>query len=445
MSKGQWTSLAVIMAVSLATHFAWFGHPNTTVFDEVHFGKFISAYFTHEYYFDIHPPLGKLILAGWGKLWGFRPGFSFANIGDVFPDRAYMALRFLPALAGTLLPVVIFLLASELGFSSWGATGAGMLVAVENGLITQSRYILLDSFLLLFGFYALYSYIRYRRTGRLRYLTIMGCAGGAALAVKWTGLTFLALPALDQLFDAARARALPARPGRLLAAFILIPAIVYVSAFAIHFALLTKSGPGDAFMSPEFQKTLRGNSYEGKTELVAPSFAEKFLELNAEMYRSNQRLTATHPYGSPWYTWPFMTRPVFYWTRDFARIYLLGNPVIWWGSTLAVGILIGLLFVGRRHILRDHTLRLLLVGYAINFFPFAGITRVMFLYHYLAALVFAILMLAYMIGRQPKSRKNMMILMVAACAAFLFFAPLTYGLPLAPKSYENRVWLNSWL
>src|ERR1051326_619189 len=101
--KRELVAILCLVVISFGIHFAWFGHPNMTVFDEVHFGKFISAYFTHEYYFDIHPPLGKLMLAGWGWLWGFKPGFSFANIGDVFPDNTYLALRFLPALAGALL------------------------------------------------------------------------------------------------------------------------------------------------------------------------------------------------------------------------------------------------------------------------------------------------------------------------------------------------------
>ena len=40
---------------------------------------------------------------------------------------------------------------------------------------------------------------------------------------------------------------------------ILVPAIVYLSFFWVHFAILTHSGTGDSFMSPQFQESLAGN------------------------------------------------------------------------------------------------------------------------------------------------------------------------------------------
>lgn len=40
---------------------------------------------------------------------------------------------------------------------------------------------------------------------------------------------------------------------------IVIPLIVYLSFFWIHFTILTHSGTGDSFMSPQFQESLAGN------------------------------------------------------------------------------------------------------------------------------------------------------------------------------------------
>lgn len=40
---------------------------------------------------------------------------------------------------------------------------------------------------------------------------------------------------------------------------IVIPFIVYLSFFYIHFAILVQSGSGDLYMSPAFQETLVGN------------------------------------------------------------------------------------------------------------------------------------------------------------------------------------------
>ena len=40
---------------------------------------------------------------------------------------------------------------------------------------------------------------------------------------------------------------------------IVIPLVVYLSFFWIHFTILTHSGTGDSFMSPQFQESLVGN------------------------------------------------------------------------------------------------------------------------------------------------------------------------------------------
>ena len=463
--------IVILISLGLLTHFIFFGHPNETVFDEVHFGKFISGYYTGEYLFDIHPPLGKLVIAGFAKLFNFKPGFAFAEIGNKFPDKQYMILRFLPNLAGSLLPLVIYLLLVAMGINRLASFFGGLFIVFENALLTQSHYILLDSFLLLFGFLALFFYFKFKKsilhttphqtiplstikkrggfgTGQAYYLLLFGLFGGLALSVKWTGLSFLALPLIFEFVSIIRNKQFKSLFTVLLPPLV-TAVLIYFIFFTAHLIILNKSGPGDAFMSRGFQKTLVGNQNEKDEKIVPSNFFQKFFELNVEMYKANQRLTATHPYSSQWYSWPFMTRPIYYWVNGNARIYLLGNPVIWWASTVAVSYLVfSILYLVFRKYTTSYKLQatsyFLLAGYIINMLPFISVKRVMFLYHYFTAYIFAIMILVWLISQNKNSEKIFRVLLAFAVIAFVYFAPLSYGLKLSTKAYEARVWLDSW-
>ena len=243
--------IIILLFLSVVTNFAFFGYPNQTVFDEVHFGKFISAYYTGEYYYDIHPPLAKLIIAGFAYPFDFRPEFAFTNIGDKFQNNKYLWLRLLPSLAGTLLPLVIYLLILKLGLSRLAALTGGLLIIFENALLTQSRLILLDPFLLLFGFVSLLFYFKYRETDSKCHLLLTVILASLAASIKWTGLAFLAFANIFQLYhiikDGKYLKIL-----KLALYFVAIPLLLYFAIFALHFSLLDKPGSGDTYMDPGF-------------------------------------------------------------------------------------------------------------------------------------------------------------------------------------------------
>jgi len=92
---------------------------NKNSFDEVHFGKFASYYLRRTYYFDVHPPLGKLIIALIGYLVGYDGHFDFENIGDSYIDNKvpYIKLRAGVALFGALVPPVVFLIMKNMRYS----------------------------------------------------------------------------------------------------------------------------------------------------------------------------------------------------------------------------------------------------------------------------------------------------------------------------------------
>lgn len=436
------TSLIILIVVSFITHFWMFGFPNQAVFDEVYFGKFVGGYFTHSYFFDIHPPLGKLLIAGFASLFGYNATDSFAAIGTAYSGTGYLALRFLPSLAGLLLPLIFYSLCRELKMQTRTALVIGLIVALENAFLVQSRFILIDSFLLTFGFGSLWAYLVWRRRQTWSWLIAAAGLAIAAGSVKWTGLTFFVLPLMIELFSWGYRRwANWQRLARVLATYALVGVALYSLFFAIHLSLLTKTGDGDAFMSVGFQKTLDGSIY---TTDATPALGlrDKIIELNSVMYSANASLTASHPYGSKWYSWPLMLRPISYWVDGQGAIWFIGNPIVWWGSSVAVIWLIFELGRGKLSGQRRKAAALILGALALNFLPFAGISRVMFLYHYLPALGFAILAAGLVMDKM--NRQKQLAILTAVVLCFLLYAPYTYGTPLTSRAVDLRTWLPTW-
>lgn len=439
----------ILLTLALVTRFWNLGYPPEVVFDEVHFGKFISGYFTGEYYFDIHPPLGKLMIAGFASLFGFEAGFDFDHIGEALDKETLLILRFLPALFGSILAVVIYKLILILGLSRRAAFFGGFLTVFDNALLVESKFIFTDLFFLVFGFLGLCFIIHSERneTRKNIFLISAGICFGLALSVKWTSIAFLAIALAAAVFGFFKKHRIKDLLGR---AVILMAAagLVYVSVFAVHFKLLVRPGPGNAFMSQPFQDELIANR-DNLMPATRLSFWEKFIELNKVMYKSSAGLTATHPDGSRWHEWPLMKKPVYYWVKSLppktATIYLAGNPIIWWLVLLAVGAaLFILLFIKKLRRRLSPLIYLFLFGYLINLLSFIFIKRVAFLYHYLPALLFGVLILALLIdkflltvpGAAARFRKFAYYgILLIVLIGFLAVAPLSYGMPLEPNSH----------
>jgi dolichyl-phosphate-mannose-protein mannosyltransferase len=84
---------------------------------QAHFGKFGSHYINRDFYFDVHPPLGKMLVGLAGLLSGYGGGFDFKS-GVQYPtDVPYTAMRVILASFGMMMVPVAWWTAGEFGWS----------------------------------------------------------------------------------------------------------------------------------------------------------------------------------------------------------------------------------------------------------------------------------------------------------------------------------------
>ena len=150
MFKPSVTALSALTALALLTRFAMLNYPRQVVFDEYHFGKFVDGYLRGEYFFDIHPPLGKLLLTASARLGGYNGTQTWDRIGaDIDPEVNLFALRSLPALLGAMLVPLMYATARAIGLSQPGSLLPAIAVLFDLFYLVESRYVLTDATLLL--------------------------------------------------------------------------------------------------------------------------------------------------------------------------------------------------------------------------------------------------------------------------------------------------------
>ncbi|KAJ1027675.1 hypothetical protein NDA16_002014 [Ustilago loliicola] len=266
-----------LFVLAAALRFYKISFPDQVVFDEVHFGKFAAYYLRREFHFDVHPPLAKLINAFAGYIAGFDGHFEFDQIGDKYLENKvpYVRMRAVSAIIGSLQVPLIYSIMRQSGYAPVIGVFSAALLLFDNAHIAQDRLILLDAPLILFMMLSIYSYIRFYK---LRYnefgpkwwfwLIATGVNLAMTMSCKMVGLfTFFTIGTavawdLWRLLDIRRGLEMDHVARHFFARFfslIILPFGVYLFWFWVHFAILIKSGPGDAFMSSQFQQTLEGN------------------------------------------------------------------------------------------------------------------------------------------------------------------------------------------
>ncbi|KAK0158158.1 hypothetical protein PV328_009197 [Microctonus aethiopoides] len=248
--------------------------PRSIVFDELHYGKYVGLYMKRTFFFDSHPPLGKQLVSAAAYIAGFDGEFKFDRIGSPYTDSVPLfALRIVPALFGSLILPTAYHLALELGLKPWSAAIAGIMLLFDNALLTQSRFILMESILIEFSIFGLYCVMKFRHImdkPKLMlwwiWLTLGIASLTCALCVKYVGFYSLTLGLFIIIRDywnllARKTISNAALWGHLIARIFVITVVfstIYLSVFYIHLSILTRAGPHDAVMTSAFQASLEG-------------------------------------------------------------------------------------------------------------------------------------------------------------------------------------------
>ncbi len=403
--------------------------PQALKWDEVHFVGVARGLVAHQYVYDDHPPFGKLIIAGVMKLFGDTPvGWRLA------------------ALVFGVLNIGLAAWATRVAFKSWRAAFiAGAFVAADGFFIVYSRAALLDGLIVAFAMAGVTTILCAQR---LWQVLLAGFLVGCAASFKLNGVTFVAVASVICLASRRTRWFTPLLVG--------VAALVFYAQAALALVLAERSGS------------------------VASVIAE-----NAKQVRHHLSYTLVHPLSSHWYTWFLPLRPIFL-RRDadpvdgsVRALITLGNPALWWASTLAVVAAVAVVVrTGPQRLWRqlagtraeptandpDATavtgndleyglavedragmLFALLVAWVAPLAFWVPNLRDAYVYHYLPSYTFALILLAGFVDRFYTRRQLATFVAIVLVAEIsIFFAPLWGELPISEEALNARLFFKFW-
>ncbi|KAJ3344584.1 Protein O-mannosyltransferase 2 [Entophlyctis luteolus] len=239
---------------------------STTFTDEAHFGKFASQYLKREFYFDVHPPMGKMLLGLSGYLSFYNGSFSFESGKDYPPDVNYTGMRVFCGLFGAFMVPIAYFTGIQLHMSKRACILLACMVTYEIAILEISRFILLDSMLLFFTAFSVYClavFRNYQVTAPFsKEWFIWMAMSGLSLGMV-TSLTVFqhTIEDLWEMFGDLKMHPMTYLKHwyyRVMC-LIILPVAFYAFNFYLHFWILNHSGSGDGQMSSLFQANLIGN------------------------------------------------------------------------------------------------------------------------------------------------------------------------------------------
>ena len=392
--------------------------------------------------FVVHPPLGKWIM-GLG-MWIFGPSNSFSW-------RISVALLSIAAVW------LIMLIAKILFQTQIWALASGFLFAIDGHAIVLGRTGLLDSMLMFFALLAFYFLLRHlqtrtldRPTWRQPWLLAAGLSLGAATAVKWSGLYFLAAFGLYVVISDAIER-------RKLDTTWLVPSAIQA---VISFVIMVPTAIA-VYVASWTGWLVTGSGY-GRNEDANPFVA--LWKYHQDAYNFHINLHTPHSYSSNPLTWLFAIRPTSFFYESLGNgqggctategcssaITALGNPFIWLPAAASI-LLLTYLFITRK----SRVGGLILLGIVGGYLPWLMfLNRTVFQFYAIAFLPWMILALVYVLRMYLHTRSTEQLpsalRLVGGYFGFvfavsLFFLPIWIGTWTPYWYWHIHMWLPSWI
>ncbi|MEV4345886.1 phospholipid carrier-dependent glycosyltransferase [Actinoplanes sp. NPDC049596] len=471
LNPHSWAVTAIIVAVAAILRLNGITSAKGYVFDEVYYPTDAWDMLQHGVEWDpektnaaayvVHPPLGKWLI----------------SVGELMFGNTELGWRFMPAMAGILMILVLIRVAYRLFHSVVLAGTAGLLMTLDGFQLVLSRISLLDIFLGLFVLMTFAAIVldrdHYRR-GWLRalesggrparvpwWLLVAGAMLGLASGVKWSALFFAPFFAALVIVWRIQARRSAGAPAVVVADFGWL-VLALGAAFVVYLATWT----GWFVTNDGYFRHFRADN--GISEPPVIGALMNLWHYHSEAYKFHSGLTSKHPYQSwPW-QWLLLGRPVnFYWPSASGcgapncvrQILLLGTPILWWSFLPAVAALAW--FGVARRDWRAWAIGTGVVAGLLPWFYYAiKDGRTMFSFYALPALPFLILAVVYVLGaimtpqegiatgsgrtdRQLVGTIAAAAYVVAVALCFAYFYPIFVGSSIPYESWSQRMWLGS--
>ncbi|EAY21481.1 Dolichyl-phosphate-mannose-protein mannosyltransferase, putative [Trichomonas vaginalis G3] len=445
--------LIVLIFMSMFSRFFRVQYPRYVIFDEVHFGKFVTYYRNGEYFYDIHPPLSKLIMYLHSYLTTYEENYDFNMLqfkNEKYPNYNYVSMRSVNAFFAGLCPPIMFAIARAMGCSFNASLLISLMTISDICMIVQGRFILSDGILHFFSCCAILTFFLDYRLNTVFTFSLEALFIGLACCCKFTAGGIALCVFVFEFIYAFTKSDNKNRKTYILHAyyrccFILLTIIsCLLFTTVIHLELLPyRPENNETFVTPLINNPLVSKHDTNWTARAnsSPVILRSF-ELLLHQLTSNLDRNMTHPYSSRWYQWPLLTgKSIVFWTDDQRMVVNMGSPLLYYPVFFLI--IIGIAYsYGRNKFCTKQFI--CIVGYLCCLLPFALVPRVTFLYHYTLSLLFGILHAGVFVDKLPPKIRGFLFPLLDVCVivGYFLWAPLAYSL--VELDFDFLKWFSNW-